>query len=145
MDNEISKQINEIKNKYKNLKDDSFNTYLKVCHEEEKELSSVIDFKGKFICIDECKFLYVNEMFEHKSLSNNKPIIVLRGQGFKYLITPYEDSTYMEWDQFFSHEITIDNIEREINKIKEITEEEYNKMFLKMLEDIKKEHFSYKK
>jgi hypothetical protein len=145
MDNEISKQINEIKNKYKNLKNDSFNTYLKVCNEEEKELSSVIDFKGKFICIDERKFLYVNEMFEHKSLSNNKPIIVLRGQGFEYLITPYEDSTYMEWYQFFSHEMRIDDIELEINKIKEITEEEYNKMFLKMLEDIKKEHFSYKK
>ena len=44
---------------------------------------------------------------------------------------------------FFSHEMTIDDIEREINKIKEITEEEYNKMFLKMLEDIKKEHFSH--
>ena len=142
---ELIKQIQQVKNKYKPLKESAYDKYRQVRDEEEKELASIFNMKGKFLCIDDEKYLYVNEQFEHRNISDGQPIIVLRGQGFRYIITPYTDATYMNWDQFFSHEFKICDIESEIPKLKEITEEEYNEAFCKMVEDIKKEHFKYNK
>lgn len=142
MTDNILEKINWIKFKYKPLKEKSWEEYKRIKNDEEKEIISVFDFTGKFLCIDDTKYIYVNEQFEHRSC-DNQPVILLRGQGFEYSITPYADETFMSWDQFFTYEFKICEIEYKIQKIKEITEEEYNDAFNKMLEKVKKEHQQY--
>lgn len=143
MTKNIIEQINQVKEKYKPVKENAWQKYIKAIDKEKKELSNIFNMEGKFICVDNEKYLYVNEQFNHKNISDGEPIIVLRGQGFRYLITAYNDATYMDWDQYFSHEFKVKDIEREITKIKEITKEEYNNAFDNMMEQIKKEHHRY--
>lgn len=140
---EILEKITNIKSKYKTLKNEAWSKYLDISEEEKKEIMSLFDMEYEFLCIDNKIYLCVNEQFEHRSINDNEPIIVLRGQGFKYLVTPYTDATFMNWDQFYSYEFKIKDIESELKKIKKITKEEYDSAFEKMMEEIKKEHYKY--
>jgi hypothetical protein len=139
----LRESFEEINRKYKPLIDNAWGKYREIADAKQKEIEELFDYKGKFICVDDDDYLYVEEQFPHKKISNGEPVIVLRGQGFKYLITSYHDSTYATWDQFHEYDIEINSAERNISKIKIITKEEYLNKFEKMLEDIKKKHYKY--
>lgn len=138
----LKERFEEINRKYKPLIDNAWGKYREIADAKQKEIEELFDYKGKFICVDD-DYLYVEEQFPHKKISSGEPVIVLRGQGFKYLITPYTDSTYAKWDQFHEYDLEINSAERNISKIKIISKEEYLNKFEKMLEDIKIEHYKY--
>ena len=138
----LKERFDEINRKYKPLIDNAWGKYREIADAKQKEIEELFDYKEKFICVED-NYLYVEEQFPHRKFSNGEPAIVLRGQGFKYAITPYKDSTYATWDQFHEYDIDVNSAERNISKIKVITKEEYLNKFEKMLEDIKKEHYKY--
>ena len=113
----LREKFEEINRKYKPLIDNAFGKYREIHDAKQKEIEELFDYKGKFICIDDDDYLYVEEQFSHKKISNGEPVIVLRGQGFKYLITSYTDSTYATWDQFHEYDLEINSAERNISKI----------------------------
>lgn len=123
----------------------SWNDYWNLKEEKNKELVKSFDLHGKYITynsFDNVQYLYIDEQFEHRNLSG-QDVLVLRGSGFNYLITPYKDATYARYDQFYHIEIKLDELEKEIENIKEITKEEYESAFYKMLDDLKNEFPTY--
>ena len=138
-------KYNEVKAKYKTLLEKSWNDYWNLKEEKNKELVKAFDLTDKYITysrFDDISYLYIDEQFEHRNLSN-EDVLVLRGSGFHYLITPYKDATYARYDQFYYIEIKLDELEKEIENIKEITKEEYESAFYKMIDDIKNEFPKY--
>lgn len=139
----ISNRIKEIKDKFESLQTKAWENLQNIREKENEELSKVLNFENKYVCIDDNEYIYVNEQFQHKNIHTGNPIIVLRGQGFKYEITEYADATYMNWDQFYSYEFEISEIESIVTKIKDITKDEYDKAFIDMIEKVKKEHMNF--
>ena len=144
--NEIFK-LQDIKNKeWKKL----LKKYQKYVDEYNEKVKNLCDFKGKFLKIEDeedykYSYLYCNTGALTKDLSGSQ-IILLRGYGFTYLITDWEDSTFCIWNQFFEHKINLEeefNIEKEFNKISYSSKEEFNKEFQKMIENVKVEHEKY--
>lgn len=116
--------------------------YNKIVDECNEELLNVLPYKNKFIKIDHNGldiYLKVKEMFKHKNLSN-EDCIYLRGYGFHFEFTPYEDDTFASWDMFKDYEIKICDIEHTIKKITIITEVEFNKAFNEMINQMRYEH-----
>ena len=145
---DISKELEKITNKYVALRSKAWDEYRIICREEEEEILKLINFKYKYIKYEDVsgspQYLYVNEQFRFKDL-NERFVLILRGQGFDGMVTNYADATYLRWDQFYEIKINIENLNNELEKIKEITEEEYNNEFFKILENIKEEHMQYLK
>lgn len=141
----MTKEYKSIKEKFSKLKQELREKLYQLSQDESEELLNVVNFKGKYLHINETQnvYLFVNEQFGHKDIYTNEPILVLRGQGFSFEFTQYEDCTYSNWDQFFSHTIKIDNLDEALTHIKEITKEEYDKAFDKMVEKMIDEHNSY--
>lgn len=151
----IKEKLNNIREyqKVKNEKWESlYKTYQKYIDKYNEKVKDLCDFEGKFLKIEveenyRYAYLYCNTVMLTKDLSGNQ-IILLRGYGFTYLVTDYEDDTFCNWDQFFEHKIYIEshsNVEKEFEKISYSNEEEFNEAFYKMLDDIKSEHESYLK
>ena len=116
----------------------------------EEENAAVIESSMTSLSRDEIKKIFEEKNYAEfaKTIQDVSPatkesIIVLRGQGFNYRYTFYSDNTYASWDQFYSHEIKIDNLDQELRNIKEISKEEYNEAFEKMIEGMIIEHKNY--
>lgn len=139
----LTKKYKEIKDKYSKLINENREEYYDLIDKENKEIIQLFNFEGKFLCYDKTCYLYVDEEFEHRNISTNKPIIVLRGQGFNYTISAYRDSTFSNWDQFYSININISDIDIELKKIVEITKEEYDLKFEDMIKEISEKHKNY--
>lgn len=141
----MTEEYRNIKEKFSKLRQELKEKMYLLSQEESEELLKVINFKGKYLHINETQnvYLYVNEQFGHKDIYTNEPILVLRGQGFSSEFTQYEDCTYSNWDQFFSHTIKIDNLDEALTHIKEITKEEYDKAFDSMIKKMIDEHNRY--
>ena len=144
----MTEEYKSIKEKFSKLKQELREKLYQLSEEESEELLKVINFKGKYLHINDTQdvYLYVNEQFGHNDIyTNYEPVIFLRGQGFSSEFTQFADSTYSRWDQFFSHTIKIDNLDEALTHIEEITKEEYNKAFDKMIEKMIDEHREYLK
>lgn len=149
----IKEKLNEIY-KLQNIKNKEWEKlrkkYQKYVDEYNEKVKDLCDFEGKFLKIEveenyRYSYLYCNTVMLTKDLSGNQ-VILLRGYGFTYLVTDYEDDTFCNWDQFFEHKIYIgetSDIEKEFNKISYSSKEEFNKEFLTMIENIKIEHEKY--
>ena len=124
--------------------------YQKYVDEYNEKVKDLCDFEGKFLKIEDeenyrYSYLYCNTVMLTEDLSSNK-VILLRGYGFTYIITQYEDDTFCNWDQFFEHKIYIGetfDVEKEFDKISYSSKEEFDKAFHTMIEDIKTEHEKY--
>lgn len=127
--NEIYKEYDEVRKKY------------------EAKVLEVFDFKDKWLLIDDTDFGYKTYMrcetvMDGKDLSGN-PRILLRGYGFKWSVTQYADETYCTWDEmieFNIHTSDQSNIQRQLAYIKEITVNEFNDAFYKMIGELSKHH-----
>lgn len=113
-----------------------------------KEIEEIFDYKEKYLKIktdDSFMYLFCDECFKTKDLSGNE-IILIRGYGFVWSITPYADSTYASYDQWMEHKLYIDEkweIEKEIQKISEISKEDFDKAFYQMIDELLSEHKKY--
>lgn len=153
--NKIKEKLNEIY-KFQNIKSKEWEKlrkkYQKYVDEYNEKVKDLCDFKGKFLKIEDeenyrYSYLYCNTVILTKDLSGNR-VIKLRGYGFTYIITSYEDDTFCNWNQFFEHKIYIEetfDIEKEFSKISYSSKEEFNQAFNNMLIDIKTEHEEYMK
>ena len=141
----MTEQYQEIRNKYSALRTELREKQNALYREEREELAKLIDFTDKFLFISgvQDKYLYVAEQFNHQDISTHEPVIVLRGQGFHREFTDYVDSTYVVWDQYYSHEIKIDDLDRELRNIKEISKETYNEAFEIMAKEMIDNHKKY--
>lgn len=149
----IKEKLNEIF-KYQNIKDKEWKKllrkYQKYVDEYNEKVKNLCDFEGKYLKIEDeedykYSYLYCNTVMLKKDLSGNQ-IILLRGYGFTCLITDYEDSTFCVWNQYFEHKIYIEkpfDVAKEFSKISYSSKEEFNKEFLKMIENVKAEHEKY--
>lgn len=139
----MKKEYLEIKNKYTELKECLRKQLINISEKEDEELSKLIDFKDKFVEITtnmHVMYLYVDEQFYHSMGITGHSCVVLRGQGFYSEFTDYRDATYAKWDQFCEYDINIDNFDKELENIKEITKEEYDKAFDDMIQQMITEH-----
>ena len=143
----MTEQYQEIKDKYSALRMELREKQNALYNKEREELTKLVNFKDKYLIISDGlyddKYIYVDKQFNHQDISTKEPVIVLRGQGFNYSFTIYSDDTYASWSQFCSHEIKIDNLDQELRNIKEISKEEYNEAFEKMIEGMINEHKKY--
>lgn len=144
--NEIYKLQNIKSKEWKKL----YKKYQKYVDEYNEKVKDLCDFEGEFLKIEDeenyrYSYLYCNTVMLTEDLSGNK-VILLRGYGFTYIITQYEDDTFCNWNQFFEHKIYIEetsNVEKEFGKISYSSKEEFDKTFHTMIEDIKIEHEKY--
>jgi hypothetical protein len=141
----MTEEYKSIKEKFSKLKQELREKLYQLSQDESEELLEVINFKGKYLHINEPQntYLFVNEQFGHKDIYTDEPVLILRGQGFSYAFTQYEDCTYSSWDQFFGHTIKIDNLDEALTHIEEITKEEYDKAFDSMIVKMIDEHKVY--
>lgn len=117
--------------------------YQKVSTIRSEVILKLVDLKGKYIKTTEGDYLFVSEEFETKwQYSSEIPAVLLRGLGFSYSYTPYWDDTYVNWDRGYQVWIRLDkDFESDARKITEITKEEFNQAFDKMLEGLKYYHY----
>lgn len=108
-----------------------------------------MDFIGKFIKLespsgDNDQYLYVKEMFDMTPVNDNiEYFYILRGVGFDYIFTEYDDLTDCHWDCWYEIDIQAyneDDLKEKISCIKEITKEEYMEHFDIMLRNMKQYH-----
>ncbi len=134
-----TKQIKDIKDKYKLLREDAWENYRKVCQDESIELSKIINFEGKYlkILLDEDGnypnsidqlYIYVKSQTIGGYLGSDKKLgIRLEGIGFIY--QNYSDSIYFSMDSVASHEFEISAMEKNLEIITEITQENFLELF----------------
>lgn len=117
--------------------------YQKVSEIKSDILLQLVDLRGKYIKTEEGDYLFVSEEFETTWHHNDRiPAILLRGLGFSYSYSPYWDDCYSNWDRGYEIWIRLDQeFESDIRKITEITKEEFNQAFDKMLEGLKYHHY----
>lgn len=118
--------------------------YQKASEIRSEILSKLVDLEGKYIKTEDGDYLFVSEQFECEwNGHSDVPAIMLRGLGFKYSFTPYWDCTYVEWDRAYQVWIRLNerDFESDSKRITEITREEFNQAFDKMLEGMKYYHY----
>lgn len=124
----MEKKINDIITKYRELRNTAWNNYRNVCKQEQKEISDIIDFKNKYLkIIDYNKYIYIhvfNQYFTNDQERSDDFFICLVGLGVAFCIDNYE-YMYGEFDEEFTHELNVRNIEFYLKNIKEISREEF--------------------
>lgn len=135
LEEEKDKQYKEYLSKYNKVKQEYFD-----------KIKEVFDFENKFLKIEinENEYAYMLCESVHKCKNiHGRNVINLRGYGFYGVITPYEDSTFMDWSTWFEHEIYIDdeaNIEEQLNKITEIDHEEFSSVYSSIINQMNFKH-----
>jgi hypothetical protein len=147
---ELSKKLKELE-QLENEKREKWNElhkeYDKVRLKFESKVEEIFDFKNKWILIDDTCWDYqiymrCETVMKGKNLSGN-PIILLRGYGFKWAVTDYEDETYCNWDEMIEYDIDASdqaNIQQQLAYIKELNVSEFNDSFYKMIGEITARH-----
>ena len=120
----MSKNLETLKKK----RDEAWEKYQKLSQEcRNIELSELgFDFEGKFIKYNfwyENQYLYVKEQFKHGD------VYVLRGLGFHYEITPYDDNTFFDWDWFEEVTIPEGSVNDSLSRITIVTPDEFKEKF----------------
>lgn len=142
-------------NRIKELKESLNETYKKCFQEyhEQKEkykdeMLKVFNFEKKYLKFfdryEREVYMFCDWITHHNdSYDGDRDLLYFSGYGFTYEFTPYNDSTYVQWDELFQTEMDISenvDIEKEFSKIEIITEDEYNSVFDKMIDKLKEHH-----
>lgn len=141
------KELEELENEKREKWNELHQEYDKVRIEYENKVQEVFNFKNKYILIDDTSwgyktYMYCETVMKGKNLSGN-PELLLRGYGFKWSITDYEDETYCNWDEMMEYNIDMSeqaNIQKQLAYIKELTTNEFNEAFYEMINDITCRH-----
>ena len=147
---ELSKKLKELEQLEKEKQEkwnEIYAEYNEVRKKYESKVLEIFNFKDKWLLIDDTDFgyktyMYCETVMDGKDLSGN-PRILLRGYGFKWSVTAYADETYSNWDEMIEFNIrTSDqsNIQHQLTYIKEITVNEFNDAFYKMIGEITARH-----
>lgn len=133
----------KLKKEAKEKSKKAWEEYQKVSDISSEIILQLIDLKGKYIKTGDGDYLFVSEEFETEWHNiTGIPAILLRGLGFSYSYTPYWDATYVNWDRGHQVWIRLDrDFETDVRKITEITKEEFNQAFDKMVEGLKYYHY----
>jgi predicted nucleic acid-binding Zn-ribbon protein len=115
--------------------------YDKACEDFSNELMKVLPYESQYVKIQSSlygfiKYIKVIEIFKHGDE------IIIRGYGFHSEFTEYADATYAIWDYMCSHELKIDEIEKEISSISIITEKEFTEAFQQMINQMQDVHLA---
>ena len=139
---ELQKQADETWDKYNELKD--------LIREKKKECVN-LDFEGKFIKYDDgygrIIYMEVEWVVADKIRHGDKDFsYMFRGLGFDGEYTGYGDATNFTWDYWYEFYIYGDEKQflDSIDKIEEITREEFNKAFDEQIEKVKEYHYKNK-
>ena len=140
---ELDKIEKEKREKWNELHD----KYDKIRQKYEAKVEEIFNFKNKWILIDDTCWGYkiymrCETVMKGKDLAGNQRIL-LRGYGFKWSITDYEDETYCNWDEMIEFNIDMSeqaNIQKQLAYIKELTVSEFNEAFYKMIDEITNRH-----
>lgn len=113
--------------------------YDQACEDFSNELLKVLPYENQYVQIQSSlygftRYIKVREIFKHGDK------IIIRGYGFHSEFTEYADATYAVWDYMCSHEISIDEIEKEISSISIITEKEFTEAFQEMINKMQDDH-----
>lgn len=121
--------------------------YQKVCEVDEDILLDLVDLKGKYIKVadgDTITYIFVSQEFEAEWHGRSEyPAILLRGLGFVSAFSNYWDYNFVKWDTAMEAYIRFDQFEEDCSKITEITREEFNEAFEKMLTAMKTQHMDW--
>lgn len=135
-------RILQIIDKYKELRNEAWNNYRDVCKREEEEILSVINFKGK------CLRIYdpLNETYYYLRVHDQiacpyhgderKAGLRLEGLGFESDKGSSLMSIWFLVDSTYTYEIDLSNLSKELDNIKEISEEEFKSIFLDLKEKL---------
>lgn len=149
---ETQKHFIDMQDKLKRLKElqsdlnTSYNSFRKKFDKAKEKyneaLLNIFNFEDKYIKIkidDKYMYMKCSDVFKHGDLSGRANLII-RGYGFHWIITPYDDYTFSSWDAWIEHKILLEqydeDIIKEFNNISIITKEEFNEAFEKMISDI---------
>lgn len=127
---QIDKELNELYHKISDLRD-----------ERDKEIDNAIDLKEKYFKYSYFKdeefkdYIYVKESF-----NSNNGYFILRGPGFFFEYYPYADAnsaTYSAWFEIkLFHDGNHDKLLEELNKLEEITKDEWMSKFKEMTDKL---------
>lgn len=138
----ILKELEEQKSK---AYEDAFEKYNELKEQYNKKIIELFNYENKYLKIthlEDISYIICDEVFKYKDLSDRNAILI-RGYGFTSLFTPYADATYVRWDEFFEHNIYIDDnydIAEQIKEITEITPDEFNQAFETMVGKLISKH-----
>ena len=79
-----------------------------------------------------------------KTRRNRQYSYTFKGFGFFGEFTGYDDATQFEWSYWFEFDITgdLNDLKKKIEKIEEITKEEFNEAFELMIDTMKEYHYN---
>lgn len=141
------KELDQLENEKREKWNELHKEYDKVRLKFEAKVEEIFNFKNKYILIDDTSwgyqtYMHCETVMRGNDLSRN-PRVLLRGYGFKWAVTDYEDETYCNWDEMIEYNIDISdqaNIQRQFAYIKELTVSEFNDAFYKMIGEISNRH-----
>jgi hypothetical protein len=141
------KELEQLEKEKREKWNELHNEYDKVRAKYESKVEDIFDFKNKYILIDDTSwgyqtYMYCETVMKGKDLSGNSRVL-LRGYGFKWSVTAYEDETYCNWDEMIEFNIDMSeqaNIQKQLAYIKELTVSEFNEAFYKMIGEISNRH-----
>ena len=132
----------DVNTSYKNFRENFEKEKLKY----NDALLDIFNFEGKYIKIktdDTYMYMKCHEVFKYGGLSE-KAKLIIKGYGFYWVVTPYNDYTFSSWDACMEHSILLEEYDEDIitefNNISIITKEEFNKAFEKMISKINNYH-----
>ena len=125
-------------------------TEAKIKEEKLKKLS--LNFTGKFIVYtdttdDTTTYMYVRTEMEDKIVHPNLPYsYCLRGFGFSGEFFGYSDNTWFDWDygkEIYIYATSVQEFAAKVDRIKEVSPEEFDKAFEHQWKDVLKHHKEY--
>lgn len=142
-------KLQRIQNRLDKEYEKAIKKYRKMKAEVSDGFVEIFDFKDKFIkkldLFDDgdYTYMYCTDVWKSKDFNGNV-VLRLRGNGFFWNISPYSDSTYNRWAEWFDIEIKLDqsfsDLEKELKRITVITADEFDAAFNKMISEMSKRH-----
>lgn len=132
----MKNKINDIITKYKELRNDAWNNYRNICHQEQKEIVNILNFENKYLKILDGEthiYLYVVNQYCNQE-DNGYSYIRFIGPGVRFYIFNDSEYIYGEFDEEFTYELKIHNLEN----IETISREEFIVACKKCFTDSKK-------
>ena len=125
----MENKINNIITKYKELRNTAWDNYRNICNQEQKEICDIIDFKGKYFKIlEDNKYVYIyvlDQYFTNDKERSNDFFIRLKGPGVVFYIDEDFEYMYGEFDEEFTYELNVRNIESDLKNIEEISRKDF--------------------
>lgn len=142
-------KLQRIQNRLDKEYEKAIKKYRKMKAEVSDGFVEIFDFKDKFIkkldLFDDgdYTYMYCTDVWKSKDFNGNV-VLRLRGNGFFWNVSPYSDSTYNRWAEWFDIEIKLDqsfsDLEKELKRFTVITADEFDAAFNKMISEMSKRH-----